>query len=231
MTAPPALLGQMDARIAAWEPVGDRRFVFLKCYRMMTGNVLEAIGNHEFQHPEWVRALLHRFAEYYFEALERYERGDDATPAVWKHVFEQTTSGRLSVLQQLFLGVNAHISYDLVLALEEMLRPHWKQCAEPEKRTYHADHRHINEVIYRTIDAVQDEVVEKVSPLLDVVDKLMGRLDERLIAGLIAGWRDEVWVHSSALLDAADPGARRQLLLELEEKVMEKSRRIVRGFF
>lgn len=221
----------MDAQIAAWEPGGDRRFVFLKCYRMMTGNVLAAIDAGEFSHGIWVDSLLQRFAGYYFEALELYQHGSAKTPLIWQYTFEKTAGGRLNVLQQLFLGVNAHINYDLVFTIEEMLRPLWTNLNEQERQAYRADHSHINDVIYRTIDAVQDEVVEKLSPWLDAVDVLLGRLDERLIAGLISGWRSEVWEHSRALLETSNSEDRDRLCRSLEERVMKKARKIVRGGF
>ncbi len=192
----------MDSRIAAWQQCGDARCVFLECYGLMTRNVLRAVDEAEFHHPEWVRALLHRFADYYFMALDKYEAGDVATPAVWRYTFRTTTQHRLHVVQQLFLGVNAHINYDLVLTLLDMLETSWDALTPAERERFHADHCHINAVIERTIDTVQDTVVEREHPAMNLIDTLMGPADEFLIGQLIRRWRGSVWNRAETLLNA-----------------------------
>ena len=88
---------------------------------MMTNNMLIAIDQDEFHDPEWVSILLHRFADYYFEALDKYEAGDIQTPVVWEVAHDAATERKIFVLQNLLLGVNAHINYDLVVTLVELL--------------------------------------------------------------------------------------------------------------
>lgn len=223
------LISRMDSRIATWRQCGDARCVFLECYGLMTRNVLLAVDAQEFHHPEWVRALLHRFADYYFLALDAYDAGDDATPLVWHYTFRTTTQHRLHVVQQLFLGVNAHINYDLVLTLIDMLDSSWHALTPQEREAFYADHCHINEVIERTIDAVQDTVVERCSPSMDLIDTLLGRVDEFMIGQLIRRWRGAVWERAEALLNAADAAQRDALLLELQHDVMHTARRISLG--
>jgi hypothetical protein len=216
----------MDLRVAAWQQTGDPRHVFLSCYGLMTRNVLGAIEAGEFHHPAWVHALLHRFADYYFDALDAYERHDTHTPLVWHHTFETTTQHPLHVVQQLFLGVNAHINYDLVLTLLDMLQDEWATLDDAARATYHADHCHINAVIARTIDVVQDEVVERVSPAMNLVDVAMGRADEWLIAQLITRWRGRVWTEACSLLNTHDATVHRRQLQALEADVLRTARRI-----
>lgn len=216
----------MDDRIAAWQQAGDPRHVFLQCYGLMTRNVLAAIDAGAFAHPAWVHALLHRFADYYFEAVEAWDHGVPGPPAVWHDAFRVTTTRRLHVLQQLFLGVNAHINYDLVLTLRDMLGDDWRTLDGPERASFHADHCHINRVIASTIDVVQDRVVEQVSPSMDVVDKALGRLDEWLIARLITRWRGEVWRRATRLMEMPDPAAQAAELAALERDVLRLARRI-----
>lgn len=223
------LIDRMDSRIAAWQQCGDARCVFLECYGLMTRNVLQAVDAGEFHHPDWVRALLHRFADYYFIALDAYDSGDDATPAVWHYTFRTTTQHRLHVVQQLFLGVNAHINYDLVLTLIDMLDTSWHTLAPDERQRFHADHCHINAVIERTIDTVQDTVVERWSPSMDLVDTLMGRADEFMIGQLIRSWRGAVWDRAESLLNVADRPRRDVLLAELQHDVLRTARQISLG--
>jgi hypothetical protein len=103
------VVARMDKLVQQWEANADRRAIFLKCYMMMTRNTLLAIERHEFNDPEWVERLLHRFADYYFVALEAYEQNPSATPLVWQLTHNATRRKRVSPLQHLLLGVNAHI--------------------------------------------------------------------------------------------------------------------------
>ena len=82
----------------------------------------------------------------------------------------------------------------------------------------YADHCKVNVMIAQTTDAVQDQVIERYDPKIkmDLVDRLMGSLDEWLISRLVAGWRDRVW--RNALDRVAAPQAARALLAQQVEK-------------
>ena len=56
----------------------------------MTRNMLDAIEAGRFHDGVWVSNLLHRFADYYFAALDLYEQASQATPPVWKLAFDAT---------------------------------------------------------------------------------------------------------------------------------------------
>lgn len=210
-----------------WDSQKDARAVFLHCYRLMTANMLVAIEQQRFHDNEWVSHLLHRFAEYYFEALTCYDCGDPA-PEIWKYTHQRAREGRLHTLQHLLLGVNAHINYDLVLTLHEILAPEWPQLAASAKKERYEDHCLVNTIIAESIDQVQDEVIEKYSPGMDWVDKLMGRLDEQLIAALIRRWRNQVWERALGFCSCASAQNKKKLHQELESEVMETAKWIER---
>lgn len=220
-----AVIERMQALIDRWEESDDPRAVFLSCYRMMTGNVLLAVEKGEFHDPAWVRELLQRFAGYYFDALAAYEqRGvQEAAPPVWKVAFDTTAANEAHALQVLMLGVNAHINYDLVLTLVDMLEPEWAGLPAAKRAQRYADHCHVNEVIGRTIDLVQDEVVEQASPRMDIVDKAFGPLDEWLTSRLLTHWREEVWRNALRWLSCAGDDEIEQLRREIEAATVRRA--------
>ncbi|MEM6377998.1 MAG: DUF5995 family protein, partial [Bacteroidota bacterium] len=63
------VIQKMLEHVQEWERRADKRAVFLRCYSMMTDNMLAALEEKRFQDNPWVKRLLHRFADYYFEAL------------------------------------------------------------------------------------------------------------------------------------------------------------------
>lgn len=214
MTTPVTV--RMESRVTAWEEAADHKAVFLSCYLLMTRNTLAAIDRCEFGDCEWVDRLLHRFAEYYFDALDAYERSPETAPAVWRLAHDATHRAHTLPLQKLLLGVNAHINYDLVLTLVDLLEPEWDALSPDRRSARYADHCHVNDVIARTIDAVQDEVLEPAMPVMRLVDTMLGPFDEYLISRLIARWRETVWQNAVRLLEAREPGERNRLVRRIE---------------
>jgi hypothetical protein len=224
---PSPVLDRMQAMIERWQAAGNPQAVFLSCYRMMTANMLTAITRGEFHDPAWVERLLGLFAEYYFAAVQAYEQNPQAAPPVWRLTLERTGEPHVLALQKLILGVNAHINYDLVLTLAELLAPEWEQLSPAGRRQRYADHCHVNAVIWRTIDAVQDQVIEPHMPALDLVDKALGPLDELLVSRLISHWRDTVWESAAHLLETGDPQAQSDLVRQVEADALQRAEAIL----
>lgn len=221
------VLKKMDGYIQDWKSCKDGRYVFLSCYHMMSSNMVVALNAAQFNDNAWVRKLLNRFADYYFESLTCFDCGDQ-TPKVWEHAHKATCNKDLSELQFLILGVNAHINYDLVLALYDLLQPEWNTLTGFQKEQRFKDHCYVNQVIAQTIDRVQDEVLEPINPKLNWIDTLMGRLDEFLISKLITSWRGQVWEHTQELLTLTTAHEREAYRLKLEQEVLERANTISR---
>ena len=217
------ILDRMTRQIQDWETTANRRAIFLSCYKQMTQNMLAGIDAADFHDPPWVNQLLHRFAEYYFNALVHYEAHDGATPLVWQQVHDSANRVETLVIQNLILGVNAHINYDLVLTLVDLLQAEWENLQPALRQQRYADYCLVNDVIGRTIDTVQDTVIERWSPLMDVVDKLLGRLDEWLISHLITHWREKVWQQAVQVIETADPTTREQLRQQIEASTLKRA--------
>jgi hypothetical protein len=214
----PRVIARMQILIDEWEAAADPRRLFLRCYQMMTRNMLASISRGEFADPAWVNRLLHRFAGYYFLAEAKYRGTPEAAPSIWRSAHDATRDPAVLPIQKLLLGVNAHINYDLVLTLVDLLRREWPSLPEPRRALRHADHCRVNAVIAATIGAVQDQIVEPAMPWLDLVDKAMGPLDELLIGRLIAGWRESVWQHAVRLLACASDAERAEVLRDVEAR-------------
>lgn len=209
------VLDRMQSRIDAWG-AADERALFLSCYRMMTGNVVAAVERREFDDPEWVDALLRRFADHYFDALDAFEQAPESASAVWRMAHRLAADPEVSAIQKMLLGVSAHINYDLVLTIVEVLEPVWPALSAEQREARYSDHCRINAVIARTVDAVQEAVISPAMPAMGTVDRLLGPLDELLIARLLSRWRETVWRNASAVLDARDIPERARRVAHVE---------------
>ena len=213
---------RMTALIDQWDAAHDRRAIFLGCYRLMTNNMLDAIEAGRFHDGVWVSHLLERFANYYFAALDRFEQDEPNTPPVWKLAFDATRDEEVMTLQHLLLGVNAHINFDLIFSIYDLLQVEWAEATPEQRAQRHADHEMVNRIIGETTDAVQDQVVERFSPWVEVFDKMLGPVDEWLTSHLISHWREEVWETAVRYLEAADEDTRAELRQQIEHTALER---------
>jgi hypothetical protein len=212
---------RMQLMVDRWQTTADARAIFLNCYLLMTRNMIKAVEAGEFYDATWVSELLHRFAEFYFDALVLYEQDPDAAPSVWRITHQAAAQHELLTIQNLMLGVNAHINYDLVLAVVEMLEHEWPTLTPNQRHQRYADHRHVNEVIARTINSVQDEVICRLAPAFYLIDRASGPLDEWLTERLICQWRDTVWHYAERFLNCETADERETLRLEVEQSTLQ----------
>ncbi|WP_254863875.1 DUF5995 family protein [Halovivax gelatinilyticus] len=165
----------------------DRRAVFATVYAEMTEQAVRAIDADVFQNPAWMKRYLVRFAEYYRRAFLDYERGErSAVPDPWTVAFATAIEGNALVVQDAFLGINAHINYDLALTLSDV-------GIDPDRASKYADHDCVNDIL-RSLVAVQRELLaERYAPGLSRIGDGLGDLDELgATLGLRAG-REKAW--------------------------------------
>lgn len=165
----------------------DRRSVFLTVYTEMTAHTVRAVGNGEFSDPEWMGRYLVRFAEYYRRAFLAFEQNAfEEVPDPWLVAFGTATRGDTLVVQDAFLGINAHIVYDLALTLSDI-------GLDPNRDDKYADHRRIDGILAALVSVQRELLAERYAPGLERVGESMGGLDERWSASTLAGARETAW--------------------------------------
>lgn len=176
---------------------GDRRAVFLSIYTNMTRAVKASIERGVFVNTSWMRRYTRTFANYYREAFLSFEQGKPkAVPEPWRIAFGTAVTGDALVAQDAFLGINAHINYDLALTIRDV-------GVEPNTATKRADHRAINAILGRLIDAQQEILAELYAPGINDVDAVLGRFDERLSLFPLTEGREQAW-HVGTVLAKTD---------------------------
>lgn len=224
------LLQRMTNEYSGWENAGDQRHVFLHCYTLMSRNMYLSIQKKHFSDPDWVSILLVRFSDYYFDALDLYQSNHSNVPSVWKQAHDAAKNSDTHVLQNLLLGVNAHINYDLPLALYDCMEHEWLHFQKDNIELRKNDHDLVNRIISNSIDDVQDSIIKPISPTLAVLDKLMGRMDEWLLSKMIISWRSDVWNISQLLLEAQTPELREEIRQRQEHQVLKRGEQLINLF-
>lgn len=220
-------LHRMFGLLRSMEQQSDGRTSFLRCYSLMSQNMLTGVDQGEFHDSQWMRHFVDHFADYYFRSLEEYDAALPTTPKVWSLAHDIARQDDRSILQKLLLGINAHINYDLVLTLVDLLDAEWNAYAEEQRTLRFKDYCHVNEIIGQTVDAVQDLVLEAEEPGLEILDISLGPIDEWLISKLIYGWRDQVWSQAVHFLENPDQTARQELREQLESRTVARGEAIL----
>jgi hypothetical protein len=192
----------------------------------MTGSMRASLDGGGFEDPAWVEELLWRFAVEYFEAVDAHERSG-RVPLPWVVAFDAAADPDRPVLQHLLLGINAHINYDLVRVLVDLLEPCWLDADPALRERRWRDYDEVNRVISRTVDGVQESVVEERSPFLGVADVLLGPVDEWAASRFLSRWRDRVWADACEALDERDPLERLRRLDEVERRAERRAVRLL----
>ena len=205
MTSIDEVIDEMSRRWRALDRAGDMRAVFAKSYLATTEAVRRAAEKSGgFEDPAWLVALDVEFARRYFAAFDAFESGAPC-PRPWLLALENASARKTFVLQDILLGMNAHIAYDLPHALDATI-PHG--CTPERLEVYRRDHEHMNRVLAETVDHVQRQAAWAYDPALMLGDVLLGNLDERLAATYIGNWRTRVWEQFLLLRSAHDAPTR-----------------------
>ena len=155
---------------------GDHRAVFPCSYIATTRKasaVLESIRNEN--HPDHgkfgelddrlIENIVVEFAKFYFEAFDNYEWGEHSkVPPAWKVNFDEAKAQTTSVVEDMLLGYNAHISYDLSIILTKKLSD-GKPLYDP------GDSRQVN-----TFNAFNRILIEETDTIISYVTEMEDRL-------------------------------------------------------
>ena len=194
-----ALIGRMARQLRRFDQRGDHRAAFLRVYTHMTRRVLLRMQGGFFLDPPWVARVAQRFAGYYFEALAAYDEGRRPPPA-WALAFEAAAAKRTFLLQDVALGVNAHINNDLPQVLHQILLAEGDWPLEERMTRRRFDHDQINRILHEIVPAVEGEVARHYGRLVGALGWAMGTLDESLAAFGLKQCRDNTWRNAMFLL-------------------------------
>lgn len=172
-------------RIITWSlATGSRLGYFAALYRKVTLKVKEGIEEGFFEDGPRMERLDVVFAARYLDALRSFEAGEKPTES-WQVAFEASGRWRYLILQQLLVGINAHINLDLGIAAAT-IAPGDRLLA------LRTDFDRINEILFALVKEVEGEIGE-VSPWLGWLARFGGKLGDELIRFSLGVARRGAW--------------------------------------
>jgi hypothetical protein len=220
----------MNAGIKYFDQRDDRRAIFLFAYRVISEQMRDAIRRQAvvfFHDPEWMSHLVGTFATLYFRSLRTFERPFGKEKA-WKLAHGLAISKSSTVLQDVLLGINAHIKYDLPVALAQNLRDAAHSQRELSKRE--RDHDRANLLLAQSIPMLRSAIHGSYGDSLRVFDRGILRIDVHVadLVGRYNRWR--VWTDAVALLRAPSI-ARREEIIERIDIDSARTAEFIRRWF
>jgi hypothetical protein len=188
-----ALGNELEQRTLVLERARDPRCVFACSYARMTRVLAASLPRSDFADPAWVAQLAVVFAEYYLRASREYDAGTLVRGA-WYTVFKAGHEGRTSVLEDLVLGMTAHIVNDLPFALCDV------GLISPKGESRIGDYQALNEVLGWAIGDIQTEVARRYDPLLRVLDRCAESYDEVITDLGLRVSRATAWYNAQRLM-------------------------------
>src|SRR5689334_19020695 len=102
----------LDGIIADTKARRDPLGYFAALYRQVTLKIQEGIHQGFFDNGTRMAEFDAAFANRYLSAYDAFQAGGKPSRS-WRVAFTATSSGRLIILQDLLVGINAHINLDL----------------------------------------------------------------------------------------------------------------------
>ncbi len=182
-----AILSQIIADCAARrDPLG----YFPALYRQVTLRVKAGIEQGFFDDGPRMDRFDARFANRYLAAYEAFTTGGLPSKC-WQVAFGATRSGKTIILQDLLVGINAHINLDLGVAAGEAFQGAALQG-------FRGDFDKINQILAALVPPVE-AVIARFSPLFGILERLGGRDALEVLNFSLDAARDDAWLHAELL--------------------------------
>jgi len=187
----------------------SRMGYFACLYRKMTIAIKEAIRNNVFEDGVRMEKLDVYFANRYLDAYATFISGKNPTTS-WQTAFDAAATDKLTVLQHLLLGVNAHINLDLGIAAAKVSTP------ETIGKLYN-DFNKVNEVIGTLFGTVQTSLA-KISFPMFFIKKINPKKTGAVLNFSISKARQTAWANALLLSEIGEAGE--QQVIDTTDKIV-----------
>lgn len=182
---------------------------FAALYHQVTVTVKEGIATGYYTDCKRMEMLDVMFANRYLEAYTQFTQNNRCTDS-WQYAFETTKKIWPTVLQNLLLGINAHINLDLGIAAVQT-------CPGEGIHALKDDFDKINRVLAGLVADVEKRM-EAIWPTLTYLLKKIEKADSLLIDFSMQQARDGAWKFATELA-VLPPGQQEAAIRERDKKI------------
>lgn len=183
-------LAEIQSYAEAHEARGQHDGVacFTYLYHQITTRVLEGIQSGRFVDGEFVTQLDVVFANRYLDALRASVLSPGDVPDAWAALFERRANPHITRLQFAAAGVNAHVNFDLAVAVADTCTQLGSSPAVGEK---HQSYQEINTIFAEEMQSLRQHFESTWERLIDQI--ALGRVANRIDDWIVVATRDVAW--------------------------------------
>ena len=215
-----AVVKEMTRRFNPLASSCDHDAIFSLAYLRTTQAYRQAVNDpNYFSDNAFVNHEDALFASLYFTHDTNYRAGLRAqVPEAWLIAFDAAEHRQVSAAGNMLLGMNAHISRDLPLVLDQI------------GLGSQADHDKVNDLTAPLYGPVLDEIARRFDPS---VHELSGgdvpgtSVDQDLVVQAGLAYRQDAWQKAQLLHNATTPAARALVLAEIESDAAARAQALV----
>jgi hypothetical protein len=215
-----AVVAEMTRRFDALDATCSHEAPFALLYLQVTRGV-DIQGATRFHSPAYLNHLDAEFASLYFRAYDNWQAGRTGeVPEAWRIAFRASDRGTVSVLGDILLGMNAHISRDLPFALART------GLREPTGLSGEADFNRVNALLGSVTPASLADEAKRYDPSITNSVLAPARLYPVSLQQLLSAWRTDSWKNAERLIAARDPAQRAAVAGSIERGAAGRARLI-----
>ncbi len=177
------VLNELDSIIEDSIRENSRLGIFAYIYRRTTFQIKQAIAEKKFEDNVRMERMDVVFANLYLSAYKNFFSNETISKS-WLVAF-QAKGQKLTVIQHIILGMNAHINLDLGIAASEIMPP--DKIGDLKN-----DFMLVNQILKDLINEMQDRV-SRVSRTMFLLDWIGQNEDEKIINFSIVKAREQAW--------------------------------------
>jgi hypothetical protein len=227
-TSAPEALVALEGVAAALLRDGDRRAAFPDIYSIITRRVTEcvALGDRAvFLEPRWISRLAGRFCERYLQTLAWSIDTCPQDAGAWELAYAAGRNGRVPPIQEVVLGLSAHINFDLAIGIYRNIEELGGKGDPGKLLRYRHDHDAVNDLLRASIPEAFDHLITL--HRCDTAALIFRRayaFSEWAAMLVLSTWRARVWDDAMTLLNARHAGERERVIAEMERRSRRYSR-------
>lgn len=199
-TSVPEVIGRLEeiqSYAEANEPRGQHDGVacFSFLYHTITLRVWEGLRSGRFADPDFVARLDVVFANRFFSALRADVLTPSAVPYAWAVLFDRRDNSHVTQIQFAAAGVNAHVNYDLAIAVADTCT---EMASPPAAGQKHASYQEINRIFAEEMQFLREHFEGTWQRLIDkfALAAVLNKIDDwTVVANRDAAWEaaEHIW--------------------------------------
>ena len=161
---------------------------FTYLYHRITTRVLEGIRSGRFADGEFVTQLDVVFANRYLAALRASVLSPGDVPDAWAALFQRRANPHITRLQFAAAGVNAHVNFDLAVAVADTCT---QLGSAPGTGAKHRSYQEINRIFAEEMQFLREHFESIWERLIDRI--VLGRVVNKVDDWIVVATRDVAW--------------------------------------